>query len=331
MRRRAFIALLGATALPMTRPLAVLAQQASPPRRVAVLVGSAENPEGQRRVNVFQQTLRSLGWTDGQNMKLDIHWSAAESDRAQVLAKASVALEPDVIFAEATPVVAAVLRETRTIPIVFVNVSDPVGSGFAASLARPGGTVTGFISNEPSLGGKWLQILKEIAPKLKRAGLMFNPQAATYVESFVKSFDDAAQSLAVDPLTTPVADLGGIASAFAARDGKPDEGIVVMADIFTTVHQAEIVALAARYRVPTVYPFGFFARNGGLAAYGADIVDLFRRAAEYVDRILRGETPANLPVQAPTKFELVINLTTAKLLGLDVPSGLLASADEVIE
>jgi len=332
MRRRRVIALLSAAAASeIARPFPAWAQQASPVRRVAVILGSAENSEGHTRVNAFQQTLQSLGWTEGQNLQLDVRWSAAEANRGEDQAKASVAFGPDVIFAEATPVVAALLQETRTIPIVFVNVSDPVGSGFAASLARPGGTVTGFISNEPALGGKWLQLLKEIAPPVKRAGLMFNPPAAPYVGPFLKSFESAAGSLGVEPRAAPVADRAAIETAFAATAGKAGEGFVVLADIFTTVHQAEIVASAARHRVPTLYPFAFFARNGGLAAYGADVVDLFRRAAGYIDRILRGETAANLPVQAPTKFEFVINLKTARVLGLDISSGMLASADEVIE
>jgi putative tryptophan/tyrosine transport system substrate-binding protein len=256
-------------------------------RHVAVLVGSAENAEGQARVTAFQQTLRSLGWTDRRSMLLEVRWAAAHSDRTRMMAQE--------------------MQETRTIPIVFVNVSDPVGSGFVASLARPDGTATGFISNEPSVAGKWLQLLKDIAPQIRRAKLLFNPQTAPRIDLFLNSFETAARLHAVEPIAAPVREIADIESTMAAAGSAPDEGVVIMADIYTVVYQAQIVAAAAQYRVPVVYHVGFFARNGGLAAYGVDITELFRRGAGYCDRILRGEKPADLLVQAPTKFELVIN------------------------
>jgi putative ABC transport system substrate-binding protein len=327
MKRRDFIA--GVAGLAGAWPFAARAQDRV--RRVAVLVGSAENAEGQARVTAFQQTMRSLGWTDRRRMLLEVRWAAAHSDRTQMMAQEMVALKPDVIFAETTPVVATLLKETRTIPIVFVNVSDPVGSGFVASLARPDSTATGFISNEPSVAGKWLQLLKDIAPQTSRAKLLFNPQTAPRIDLFLNSFETAARLHAVEPIAAPVREIADIESTMAAAGSAPHEGVVIMADIYTVVYQAQIVAAAAQHRVPVVYHAGFFARNGGLAAYGVDIIELFRRGAVYCDKILRGEKPADLPVQAPTKFELIINLNTAKVLGLEVPLSLLMRVDEVIE
>lgn len=300
-------------------------------RRIVVLVGSAENLEGQIRVKAFQESLRSRGWTEGRNAQVHVRWAAASPDRMQTLAKEAVLMKPDVIFAEATPVVAALLKETRAIPIVFVNVSDPVGSGFVASLSHPGGTVTGFISNEPTLAGKWLQVLKEIAPQLRRARLIFNPKSAPYVEPFVQSFESAGRAFAVEAVAVPINSPEQLDSIISGIAHKRDDGIVVMADIFMIVHQQRIADLAATHRVMTVCPFGFFARNGCLVAYGVDIVELFRNAAVYVDRIVRGESPANLPVQRATKFELVVNRKTAKALGVAIPRELAARADEVIE
>jgi putative tryptophan/tyrosine transport system substrate-binding protein len=327
--RREFITLLsGAAAI---APLAALAQQTERLRRVGILVGSADNPEGHSRVSAFQQALQAQGWTDGQNIQIDLRWGAANSELTQTLAKEIVSHNPEVIFAETTPVVAAVLRESQKIPLVFVNVSDPVGSGFVENLARPGGLVTGFISNEASLASKWLELLKEVAPQTKRAALLFNPDTASYVEPFWKVFESAASSFSVQPIAARVHDVGELESAVAGLALVPNSGLVVMAEIFATVHQQRIVALAAEHSLPAVYPFDFFARNGGLMSYGVDIDDLFRRAASYVDRILKGEKPADLPVQAPTKFQLIVNLKTAKALGLIVPPTLLATADEVIE
>jgi putative ABC transport system substrate-binding protein len=328
MRRREFITLIAGAAAAW--PRAAWAE-ADSVRRIGVLVGSADNPQGQSRVNAFRQTLQSLGWSDEQNVRIDIRWGAANTERTEGFAKEIVGLAPDVILAETTPVVTAVLQNSRKIPIVFVNVSDPVGSGFVESLARPNGSVTGFISNEASLAGKWLELLKETAPPLKRAALLFNPQTASYVDPFWKAFEVAASSLSVEPIAARVHDVGELEAAIAELSSVPNSGLVVMAEIFATVHQQRIVELAAEHKLPAVYPFDFFARNGGLMSYGVDIDDLFRRAASYVDRILKGQKPADLPVQAPTKFQLIINLKTARTLGLAVPPTLLATADEVIE
>jgi putative ABC transport system substrate-binding protein len=329
MRLREFITLIGGMAA--SWPLAAGAQQTARIARIGLLVGSADNPEGRSRVAAFRQTLQMLGWTQGRNAQIDLRWGAADAQRTETLAKEIVGLQPDVIFAETTPVVAALLRESRTIPIVFVNVSDPVGSGFVDSLAHPGGLVTGFISNEPSLAGKWLQLLKEAAPAVKRAALLYNPQTAPYAEPFMDVFKTAGALSSVEAVAARVHDVADLENTIVALAREPDSGMVVMAEIFTTVHQERIVTLAAQNRLATVYPFGFFARNGGLMSYGVDIDDLFRRAASYVDRILGAAKPSDLPVQAPTKFQLIVNLKTAKTLGLTIPPSLLVRADEVIE
>jgi putative ABC transport system substrate-binding protein len=308
-----------------------LAAHAEGTRRVGMLVGSADNAEGHSRVAAFRQALNMLGWTEGHNLRIDLRWGAANTELTQTFAREIIAVDPDLIFAETTPVVAAVLRENRKIPVVFVNVSDPIGSGFVDSLARPGGLVTGFISNEATLTSKWLELLKQVVPRLQRAALLFNPHTASYVAPFLKAFETAAASLAVQPIVAQVNDVAELESTIADLAKQPNSGLVVMAEIFATVHQQRIVELAAEHRLPTVYPFDFFARNGGLMSYGVDIDDLFRRAAPYVDRILRGATPGDLPVQAPTKFQLIINLKTAGTLRIAVPPSLLATADEAIE
>ena len=330
MKRREFIALLGGAAAAW--PLAARAEeQPERMRRIGMIVGSADNPEGQSRLGAFRQALAALGWMEGRNARIDLRWGAANTGLTQAFAEEIVGLNPDLIFAETTPVVAAVLRDSRKIPLVFVNVSDPVGSGFVESLARPGGLVTGFISNEASLASKWLELLKETVPQLKRAALLFNPQTASYVEPFWNAFEAAAASFAVQPIAARVHDVAELEVAIGDLARVPNSGLVVMAEIFATVHQQRIVELAAAHGLPAIYPFDFFARNGGLMSYGVDIDDLFRRAAAYVDRILRGAKPSDLPVQAPTKFQLIVNLKTAKTLGLAIPDKLLATADEVIE
>jgi putative ABC transport system substrate-binding protein len=329
VRRREFLTLGGlATA---AWPLAGRAQSSERSRRIGILVGSADNPEGHSRVDAFRQALGGDGWTDGRDVKIDLRWGAANTELTQKLAEEIVQGNPDVILAETTPVVTAVLQRSRTIPIVFVNVSDPVGSGFVASLAQPGGSVTGFISNEPSLAGKWLELLKEVAPQTQQATLLFNPDTASYIEPFWKAFETAAASLAIKPLAARVHNVGELQNALRDLARTPHSGVVVMAEIFATVHQQRIIELAAENKLPAIYPFDFFARNGGLVSYGVDIDDLFRRAASYIDRILKGEKPAELPVQAPTKFQLIINLKTAKDFGLNISNSLLATADEVIE
>jgi putative ABC transport system substrate-binding protein len=249
----------------------------------------------------------------------------------QRLAKELVALQPDLILSSTTPTTAALLQQTHTIPIVFATIADPIGSGFVASFPRPGGNVTGFVITEGSLGGKWLELLKEIAPRVNRVAFLFNPATATYAEYYLNPFKAAAASFAVEAIAAPIRDTSELESVVAAQAREPNGGLIVMPDSFMIAHRVEITSLAARYRLPAVTPFRFFAKLGGLLSYGVDLTDNFRRAAAYVDRILRGDKPADLPVQAPTKYELTINLKTAKALGLDVPVQLQQRADEVIE
>jgi putative tryptophan/tyrosine transport system substrate-binding protein len=311
----------------------VRGQAADHVRRVGMLIGYAENdPETQARLVAFRQGLETLGWTEGRNIRIDDRFAPANPDQAQSLAKELVGLRPDVLVGNSTPATAALLRETLTIPIVFVGVSDPVGSGFVASIARPDGNSTGFTNFEPSMIGKWLQMLKEIAPGMVRVAVLFNPKTAPGGGSFfLGPFESVARSLAVESIAARVSDTAEIESAFASIGREPGGGLIVMPDAFTTVHRKLIIEQAAMRRLPVIYPYHYQAVEGGLMAYGVDTVDLLRRAAPYVDRILKGDKPADLPVQAPTKFTLVINLKTAKALGLTVPQALLARADEVIE
>ena len=328
-KRRELIGLIGGA---MTLPITARAQQPDRKRRVGALMGVAENDvDAAARATTFEVGLQKLGWTRGRNIDIEYRWAAADRGRMAAYAKELVALGSEVIVANTTPVVTAVKQATDTIPIVFVNVVDPVGRGFVANLARPGGNVTGFLIFEFSMGGKWVQTLKQLAPEVKRVGIMFNPQTAPFGDSFVRAAEAVAPAFAVEPVPATVrgsAELEGVVSALA---GKPDSGLIVLPDIFTTSSRDAIVALAARYRLPAVYPFRYFAASGGLAAEGVDLTDVFRRAAGYVDRILKGEKPAELPVQAPTKYELVINLRTAKAMGFEVAPMLLARADEIIE
>jgi ABC-type uncharacterized transport system substrate-binding protein len=331
MRRREFITLLGGAAAAW--PLAARAQQPAQVRRVGMLIGYSENdPETQARLAAFRQGLEHFGWKEGGSVQIDYRFAPASPDQALVFAKELVALKPDVLVGNSTPATAALLRETRTIPIVFVGVSDPVGSRFVVSIARPGGAATGFTNFEPSLIGKWLELLKEVAPGITRAAVVFNPTTAPGGGSFfLDPFEPVARSLAVEPIAARVNDAEEIESAVAAMGRDPGGSLIVMPDAFTTVHRQLIILLAARYALPAIYPYRYQAVEGGLLSYGVDTVDLMRRAAPYVDRILKGEKPADLPVQAPIKFELVINLRTAKVLGITVPPTLLARADEVIE
>ena len=253
------------------------------------------------------------------------------SKSIQRLAKELIALQPELLVSTSTPTTTSLLQQTRTIPIIFTNVSDPVGSGFVASLPRPGGNATGFSTIEGSLSGKWLELLKEIAPRVARVALLFNPATATYAEYYLNPFKVAAASFAVEAIAAPARDRSELESVFAAQAREPNGGLIVMPDSFSNAHRVEITLLAARYRLPAVYPYRFFAELGGLLSYGVDLPDNFRQVAAYADRILKGEQPSALPVQAPVKFELVINLKTAKALGLTVPPTLLARADEVIE
>jgi putative tryptophan/tyrosine transport system substrate-binding protein len=331
MRRREFITLLSSGAV--CWPLAARAQQPDRMRRIGVLMGYAESDsEAQSALAAFVQGLQQLGWADGRNVRIDTRWSIpADADLMQRFAKELVALQPDLILSHITPTTAALLQQTRTIPIIFANVSDPIGSGFVASFPRPGGNVTGFNVSEPTMAGKLLELLKEIAPRVARVAMLFNPGTATYAEYWLNPFKTAAASFAVEAIVAPAHDMSEIESIVAAQARKPDGGLIVMSDSFTIAHRVEITSLVARYRLPTVYPYRLFAEVGGLLSYGVDLTDNFRRAAIYADRILKGAKPNELPVQAPVKFELVINLKTAKALGLDVPLQLRQRADDVIE
>jgi putative tryptophan/tyrosine transport system substrate-binding protein len=281
---------------------------------------------------MFRNTLQELGWAEGRDVLIETRWAAADVDRIHAFARELVSLQPDLILGQTTPVVAALQRETKTIPIVFVVVADPVGSGFVASLPHPGGNITGFINIEGSLGGKWIETLKDIVPGVTHAALMFNPDTAP-VAYYQQPFEAAARSSGVEPTAVPVRDEADIERIFASLEDKPKTGLVMMPDIFTATPRNLdlVISLASRYRVPTVYPYRYMVAAGGLISYGVDPVDLFRRAPTYIDRILKGANPADLPVQLPTKFEMAINLKTAKALGLDVPPSMLTRADEVIE
>ena len=327
MNRREIIVGLGSAA---AWPLAARAQQAERLRRIGVLVPYDEDEsEGKRRVSAFTQALADLGWTDGRNVRMDLRWAGGDNNRTRALAQELVCLQPDIILASSTTATVALQRETRTIPIVFAAVGDPVVSGIVARLDRPNGNITGFAIDEASMGGKYLELLSEITSGLKRAAIMFNPDGPT--STYMPSFETAARSLKVAPIIAPVHSDAEIETAIIALGREPGSGFVVLGDPFMIAHRAPIISAAARNNVPAFYPYSAFARDGGLLSYGVDRVDTFRRAASYVDRILRGTSPAELPVQFPTKFELVINLKTAKLLGLTVPLSILLRADEVIE
>jgi putative tryptophan/tyrosine transport system substrate-binding protein len=332
MKRREFITLLGGAAV--TRPRCAWAQQSGRVRRIGVLLGNAEHdPQVVAGLVAFKIELQELGWIDGRNVHIDYRFAAADVDRMQAFAKELVVLQPDLLVGQTTPVVAALQRETRAIPIVFIIVSDPVGSGFVGSLPRPGGNITGFINIEASLSGKWIEMLKEIVPRLTRAALMFNPETAPYFTFYQQPFEAAARSNGIEPITAPVHTAIDIERIIANFDNGPNAGLVVMPDTFMTTRPNVdlVVSLAARNRVPAIYPYRFMVNAGGLISYGIDNTDLFKRAPTYIDRILKGANPADLPVQLPTKFEMAINLKTAKALGIDIPATLLGRADEVIE
>jgi ABC-type uncharacterized transport system substrate-binding protein len=328
MRRREFVSLLGGAA---AWPLAARAQQAV--RRIGVLMAFAgSDPEGQAFVAAFREGLQQLGWAEGRNIRIDTRWATpGDAESMQRFAKELVALQPELVLSSSTPTTAALLQQTRTIPIIFVNLSDPVGQGFVASFPRPGGNVTGFINMEPAMAGKWLELLKEIAPRVNRVAILFNPATAPYAKYYLNPFKAAAAPFAVEAIVAPVHDRSELESAVSAQAREPNGGLIVMPDAFLNVHRAEITSLAARYRLPAVYSRRFFTELGGLLSYGNDMIDNYRPAATYADRILKGAKPADLPVQAPTKYELVVNLKTAKALGLEIPPTLLARADEVIE
>ena len=328
MRRREFITLfVGAT----TWPFVARAQQSEQMRRIGVLMNrTADDAEGQARVAAFQQVLQQLGWSDGRNVRIDTRWSTNDIGHTRIAAAELAALAPDVILATGTVSVAALQEVTRTLPIVFVLVSDPVGAGFVDTVARPGGNTTGFMLLEYSSSGKLLELLKKIAPSVTRAAVLRDSTNTAGIAQF-GVIQAAASSLGVNVSPISVRDASEIESAVAAFARSANGGLIVLGSASESVYRALIVTLAARYKLPAVYAFRYMATNGGLISYGPDFADQFRRAAGYVDRILKGEKPGDLPVQGPTKYELVINLKTARTLGLTVPQSLLASADEVIE
>jgi putative ABC transport system substrate-binding protein len=329
LKRREFITLFGGTA---AWPLAARAQQPDRVRRIGVLIGLAEDdPETKARLAGFRQGLEKRGWSEGHNVRIDYRFAPAGA-QVQVLAKELVALQPDAIFANGTPIVTALQRESSTIPIVFAGVADPIGSGFVASLPRPGGNITGVMQYEASVTGKWLAMLKEIAPSLVRAAFVADPETATFYDYYLREGKAVGPSLGIDVVLSPVKnDAADIERAIGSFASVPNGGLVVLPDITTIVHRDLIIALAVRHRIPAVYFLRLFVAAGGLMSYGVDFADLNRQAASYVDRILRGDKPSDLPVQAATRFETTVNLKTAKALGLTVPPGLLVAADEVIE
>jgi putative ABC transport system substrate-binding protein len=330
MRRREFIAGIGSAA---AWPLVARGQQpAERVRRIGVLSPLDEtDPVAKADISEFTRALAELGWTEGRNLRMDLRWGALDLNRIQALAQELVGLQPDVIVTSATPPTVAVQRETRTIPIVFQNVGEPVASGIVARLDRPSGNITGFAIWEATLGGKWLELLWEIAPGLNRAAFMFNSDTTPISSIFVPSFQMAARSLKIEPIIAHVHSDAEIETAIMALGREQGGGLVISSDSFTIIHRAPIISAAVRNNVPAVYPLSFFVRDGGLLSYGVDTVDTFRRAATYVDRILRGAKPGDLPVQLPTKFEMVVNRKTAKALGLTLPQSVLLRADEVID
>jgi putative tryptophan/tyrosine transport system substrate-binding protein len=330
MRRRQFIAGLGAAA---TSPLVARAQQANRMRRIGVLMGFGENdPRARGWFSGFTQGLGELGWIEGSNLRMEVRWAAGNIDRMRAFAKELADLQPELVVGATTQAAVALSREMRTIPNVFVLVDDPVGEGFIKSVSRPGGNITGFIADEASMGGKWLELLTEIAPDVSRAAMIFNPDTGPGGGSFFRpSFEAAARLLKVTPIVSPVHSEAEIETAIISLGREPRGGLVVMPDSFLAVHRASIILQATRNKVPAVYSNIVFATDGGLLSYGPDYRDVFHRAALYVDRILKGETAADLPVQLPVKFEMAVNVKTAKALGLALPQLILLRADQVIE
>jgi putative ABC transport system substrate-binding protein len=330
MRRREFIALLGGAAA--TWPFGARAQQQGRPRRVALLMNLPENDRWSKRcVSAFQQGLLDLGWVEGRNIQIDYRFATDDPRSVPVSVAELVALKPDVILASASEGLAAFLKATSTIPIVFVSVSDPVGQGFVASLDKPGGHITGFTAFEFSMGGKWVELLKEVAPSIRRVAIVFNPKTAPYFSLFIRSIETAATTFGVEAVAAPVHDLTEIESVITGFAREPNRGLICPSDSYTSTHRKPIIALAERYKIPAIFSWREFVTDGALIGYGIDRVDMYRRSPAYVDRILKGTKPADLPVQQPTKFELAVNLKTAKTIGLEVPPQLLARADEVIE
>jgi putative ABC transport system substrate-binding protein len=329
MKRREFIATLGGAA---AWPVAARAQKpVGPVRLIGVLMGFAESDPRQSALAAFRNTLTRLGWAEGANLRIELRWSAGDPGRMRTFAKELVELRPDAIFGATTAVIGALARETRTIPIVFVFVADPIGSGFAASLARPGGNITGFAAEDSAMGGKWVELLKQIAPRTVRVALLFNPSTAVLIQLFMPSIQAAASSLGLQASAAPVHGKDEIEGVIAAQARNPGGGLIVMPDIFNTKNRDLIIGMAAHYGVPASYTENIFAQSGGLIAYCSLFVESYRQAAGYIDRILRGAKPSELAIQLPAKFELIINLKTAKALGLTIPESFLTQADEVIE
>jgi putative ABC transport system substrate-binding protein len=330
IRRREFIATLGSAAM---WPLVALAQQPERMRRVGVLMSPRENDiEAQIRTSIVRKGLGELGWSDGRNLQIDFRWSGGDAARAKAYAAELVRLTPDVIIANSTLCLKAVQNETSAIPIVFVVVGDPVGQGFVSNLARPGGNITGFTAFEFQIGGKWLEVIKIVAPDVRRVAFMFNPEAGLpYAEKIVPSMAEVAPARGEELIVSPIRDAAEVEGVMAQLGSGSNGGLIVNPDAFTTANRALIISLAARYRLPAIYAYRYYAVDGGLLSYGHETNDLFRRATIYVDRIFKGAKPADLPVQNPTKFELIINQKTAKALGLTIPDNLLALANEVIE
>ena len=330
MKRREFITLVGGAAAAW--PLAARAQQSERARRIGVLMGYPDtDAEGQAGVAAFQNGLQQLGWSSDK-MRIDTRLALPGNTEAlHRFAKELVTLQPDLILSHSTPTTAALLQDTRSIPIVFAFVSDPLGSGFVTNFPHPGGNVTGFIVMEPGIAGKWLELLKQIAPRVARVAILFNPTTAPYANYYLEPFKAAARSFAVEETVALVRNSGELESVIAAHAREPNGCFVVMPDSFTDAHRVEIISLAARYALPAVYPFHYWAEDGGLLSYGVDQIDNFRRAAIYADRILKGEKAGDLPVQTPSKFQLVVNLKTAKALGITVSRDFLLIADQVIE
>lgn len=330
MNRREFITLVGGAG---TWPLAARAQPSERIRRIGVLMAFDEDDiRAKVWLSRFTRGMLELGWKVDHNLQLDVRWAGAQVSRMQMFAKELVELKPDVILAFGTPVTAALKQATRLIPIVFVIVSDPVGDGFVASLAHPGGNITGFHNSEASIGGKWLELLTQIAPATKRAAMVFNPDTAPRGgKYYMPDFEATARSLNVEPIAAPVHNVGELEAAITSLGREPGGGIVAMADFFLFINRGPMISLAALNNVPAVYPWREVTTAGGLLSYGPDLEDIVRRAAPYVDRIFRGASPADLPVQVPTKFEMVVNIKTAKALGFAVPTSILLAADEVIE
>jgi putative ABC transport system substrate-binding protein len=331
MRRREFIGLVGGAAA-VAWPLAVRAQQPDHIRRVGVLVpGANSDPDQQLRLRVFQDALREIGWTDGRNLQIDIRYAAGNVEQFQIYAAELLAAEPDVLMADATPSTSALQHATRAVPIVFARVTDPVGQGFVGSMAQPGTNITGFANYEDAMGSKWIDLLKDAVPSITRVALVYNPQTAPYTPSFLPAFEIAARKRGLTLSNAPVHDASEIGALIAIQGREPGGGLILQTDSFLVVHRDLIAASAARYRLPTIGAIRLFAASGCLMSYGVKTRSMYRGAATYVDRILKGAKPADLPVQGPTKYELVINLKTATVLGIAVPQSMLVGADEVIE